>query len=263
MFNDYLDDIKYCIKSFDIDESNYNIFKPSELGIKGDDSNRIYIKDANTVPSNIKFHMNSSDIVNCKIFIGKNLEKINDVMIKLQGKRGFFYLGDNARLNKLRIYLSDDDAYVFIGNGVSVVGENSKWITGSTPKNISTGIIVGDDCLIVGENTIRSSDEHIVVDLISDNYTNNPQNPVIIEPYCWLGQRTTILKNSRIGACSIAGFGSVITGSCDKFTLLRGVPAKAKSIYGKLWLTNEYTNAKRRFEMYKKRFILGEDSDNN
>lgn len=254
MYRKYIEDIKYCIKNFDIDKSHYSEFKPSELGIQGDDSNRIYLK-SDTLPSNITFYMNDIKVKNSKIFIGKNISNLTNSKVRFQGSRGLFYLGDNTRLSGSRIYLSDNDAYVCIGNGVNLIGENNRWITGSISKNTSTGIIAG-------ESTLRSSDEHIVVDLVSNKQINKPHTPVIIEPYCWFGQRTTILKNCRIGACSISAFGAVVTKSCDTFSLLGGVPAKPKNIYGKLWLRNEYSNAKKVYEIYKKRFISGADNDN-
>lgn len=73
MYNDYLDDIKFCVKNFDIDESNYNVFKPSDLGIRGDDSNKIYLK-SNSLPEFIIISIDEN-VKNSKIFLGKDLIK--------------------------------------------------------------------------------------------------------------------------------------------------------------------------------------------
>ena len=268
--DEHIDDINFCIKDFDIDESNYTMYKPSELGIKGDDSNKIYIKSStlspymkffnkiyiksSTLSPHVKFYIDDN-VMNSKIFIGKNILNRSKLRVRFQGNRGLLYIGDDVTLSDARIYLSDNDSYVCVGNRVNLIGENNIWKTGTTPKNISTGIIVGDDCLIAGESTIRASDEHLVIDLTTNRQTNISHTPVILEPYCWFGQRTTVLKNCRIGACSISGFAAVITKSSDRFSVLAGVPAKAKSIDGKLWLRNNFRNAKIIFEIYKKRFI--------
>ena len=255
--DEYIDDIDFCIKNFDIDKSNYSIFKPSELGIAGDDSNRIYIK-SDTLPAHFIISI-YPDVKNSKIYIGKNTIKRRKSNIHIQGNKGFFYMGDNVSLADSNIFLSTDNSFVCIGEGVSMFGEHNKWITGKHTGNKSNGIIVGDHNLIAGENIIRASDEHLVIDLLTNMQANISHTPIIIEPYCWLGQRVSLLKNCRIGACSIAGFGSVVTKSCDRFSVLGGVPAKAKSIYGKLWLRNEFSKAKEIFEIYKKRFITEDD----
>ena len=38
------EDINICISKFDINIDNYSVFTPKELNIKGDDSNKVYIK---------------------------------------------------------------------------------------------------------------------------------------------------------------------------------------------------------------------------
>jgi acetyltransferase-like isoleucine patch superfamily enzyme len=262
MYSDYIDDIKYCVKDFDIAPENYNVFKPSELGIKGDDSNLIYIKESTSIPSFLIISI-AENVKDSKIFLGKNLIEKKKSYIYLKHSNEFFYMGDNSGIGDLRVFMSGEETFIVIGAGVEVIQHNSKWILGSNPGKKGIGIIVGDHCLIGGENIIRSSDGHPVIDLITNKQVNISHTPIIIEPYCWLGQRVTILKNTRIGACSIAAMGSIVTKQCDKFSSLMGTPAIAKNIYGKLWRRSNSKEVKDIFEIYKKRFILGNKDDNN
>ncbi|WP_252341050.1 hypothetical protein [Escherichia coli] len=47
------EDINICISKFDINIDNYSVFTPKELNIKGDDSNKVYIK-GNKLPVGIE-----------------------------------------------------------------------------------------------------------------------------------------------------------------------------------------------------------------
>ena len=41
--NGYIDDIRYCVANFDIELGNYNMFTPSQLKMKGNDSNLLIV----------------------------------------------------------------------------------------------------------------------------------------------------------------------------------------------------------------------------
>lgn len=149
--------------------------------------------------------------------------------------------------------------FVVVGEGVSVTS-TSNWTTGINPGNPCNGIIIGDHCLMSQEISIRPADGHQIIELTTRKVVNAATSPIIIEPYCWIGQRTAILKNVRIGACSIVSLGAVVTKSCKKFSALSGVPAKARCIEGKMWLRNNGEEAKRIMLMYEKRFADTADS---
>ena len=261
MYNKFLKDINFCIKNFDIDTSNYNLFKPSELGINADDSNLIYIK-GNGIPEFLNISI-EKNVKNCTIFIGKNVKKKVKSFIYMKSSEQFLYISDDVGLADLKVFMQGDKRFVIIGEGVELIQYNSKWVLGGYSSSSNNGIIIGDHCLIGGENVIRTSDGHPVIDLITNKQVNIANRPVIIEPYCWLGQRVTILKNVRIGACSVCGMGAVVSKSCEKFSAVVGNPAKSKNIYGKLWKRSDSNEDNKIFEIYKRKFILGEKDDNN
>ena len=262
MYKNFLEEIQYCVSDFDTNSTNYNVFKPSEVGIKADDSNLIYIKEGNAIPDFLKIFI-AENVKYSKIFIGKNLKKKVTSYIYLKSDEQLLYIGDNVGLSDLKIFMQGNKRFVIIGEGVEVIQYNSKWVLGGYSGSSNNGIIIGDHCLIGGENVIRTSDGHPIIDLITSKQINIANKPVIIEPYVWLGQRVSILKNVTIGACSVCGMGAVISKSCEKFSAVVGNPAKSKNIYGKLWKRSNSNEDNKIFEFYKRRFILGERNDNN
>jgi acetyltransferase-like isoleucine patch superfamily enzyme len=49
---------------------------------------------------------------------------------------------------------------------------------------------------------------------------------IIIGKNCWIGNNTTILKNSKIGDNSIVAVGAVVSGVFPENVIIGGVPAK-------------------------------------
>ncbi|EKD2724065.1 acyltransferase [Escherichia coli] len=246
----FINDIKYCVENFNIDSTLYTAFKPSDIGVKGDESNTIYVADGK-LPEKliIAFGEKAKD---SKIFIGKNVKCRGSRIVITHGE-SLCYIGNNSQLNNVTMHIWCKWDFVVVGEGVSVTS-TSNWTTGINPGNPCNGIIIGDHCLMSQEISIRPADGHQIIELTTRKVVNAATSPIIIEPYCWIGQRTAMLKNVRIGACSIVSLGAVVTKSCKKFSALSGVPAKARCIEGKMWLRNNGEEAKRIMLMYEKRF---------
>jgi acetyltransferase-like isoleucine patch superfamily enzyme len=49
---------------------------------------------------------------------------------------------------------------------------------------------------------------------------------IIVGKNCWIGNNTTILKNSKIGDNSIVAVGAVVSGVFPENVIIGGVPAK-------------------------------------
>ncbi|WP_337023659.1 MULTISPECIES: acyltransferase [unclassified Pantoea] len=257
--SDYIDDINYCISDFDIDESCYKCLTPSQLGIAGNDSNKVFFKDK-TPPKD--FLIAFADTANnCKVFFDSGVTgKGSRLSIKENGN--LVYIGSGSSLTRVAITLLSRGDFVLVGKGVAVTSTNS-WSTGYSPGKVNNGLIIGDHCLIASEIIIRPADGHKIIDINTREQVNISNHPIIIEPYCWLGQRSSILKNVRIGACSILSLGAVVTKSCPQFSALGGVPAQARSIQGKMWVRNESKESKRIQKMYETRFGHGIKSEQN
>ncbi len=85
-------------------------------------------------------------------------------------------------------------------------------------------IEIGEECRIGTHCIIMDNDFHHI-DLARRDETP-PSDPVVIEPYVWVGNRVTILKGVRIGYGSVVAAGSVVTKSIPPMTIAGGVPAK-------------------------------------
>lgn len=261
----HMQTIKYCINDFDISIENYIELKPFDLGISGDVSNSIYIKDRNSL-NNIQIIF-SEKSKNCKVFLGENI-KCKKTRFTFKNEDGLLFIGKGTSLTNVSSAIQSKNDFILVGEGVSVTSNNN-WNTGTNPSQ-NNSIIIGDHCLMASEIVLRPADGHPIIDLTSRKQINEAHAPIIIEPYCWIGQRAAILKNVRIGACSIISFNAVVTKSCEKFSVMAGVPAKSRSIEGKMWLRNNGAEAKRLQAFYEDRFsqriteiILTDDAEIN
>lgn len=241
--------VKSHIKDFDTDESGYIGYKPSELGINGDDSNTIYCKDAVNTEFKIQFSDNSKD---CKVFFGKGVGGVG-VNVVLGGSRCIVYFGSSCRLKKGSITVCDDDDAIIIGNNVTTMFGNT-WTTGYHSGVEGKLIVVGDDCMFSNSISIRASDGHPVFSINDQKQINAPLRPVVIEPHCWIGQGAMIMKNVKLGACSIVAAGAVVTKSCRRYSLMSGVPARRKGIEGTIWARNHSESAKLKAQKWLKKY---------
>lgn len=249
-FEKNLKDIEVCIADFDIQSDNYNSFKPVDLGIKGDNSNLILIK-GNTIPTGLEIIF-TEKAKNCTIFINEGFSgKGNKFSLKNEGNT--LYLGQDLNINKVSAVILGHGDAILLGSRISITSNNS-WSTGFNAGNKFNGLIIGDDCLIASEIVIRPADGHLVIDTKTREQKNKSHTPIIIEPYCWIAQRAAILKNVRIGACSIVSFAAVVTKSCGRFSSIAGVPGVTRPLNGKMWLRGGGKEAKRIQEIYMARF---------
>lgn len=157
--------------------------------------------------------------------------------INLKDEGNILYIEKDANLSNVFISLLCKGDFVIFDEGVSVTS-TSNWSTGLNSGMENNGLIVGNDCLMASEIAIRPADGHPIIDIKTREQINKSVDPIIIEPYYWIGQRAAILKNVGIGACSVISFGAVVTKSCTRFSVLARIPKKSRSIEGKLWLRN-------------------------
>lgn len=66
----------------------------------------------------------------------------------------------------------------------------------------------------------------------------------------------SILKDVTIGACSVVGFGAVVTKSIPRFSIAAGVPAKVISLdSSKVWSRSMATESIERANHYVNKFL--------
>lgn len=86
-------------------------------------------------------------------------------------------------------------------------------------------IILGTDCMLSFDVTIRAADSHAIVDLTTDAVVNAPES-ILIGAHVWLGEGASVLKGARVGSGTIVASCALVTGVIPEQALALGVPAR-------------------------------------
>ena len=112
-----------------------------------------------------------------------------------------------------------------IGDGTSIPKGATFYCT-KAPLTIGKKVIFGPKpTIITGDHRIDIQGKYII-DIIDDEKLPENDQPVTIENGCWIGANVTILKGVTIGHDSVVAAGSVVTKSCEPYSIIGGVPAK-------------------------------------
>ena len=84
-------------------------------------------------------------------------------------------------------------------------------------------ITIGESAMIASDVTITDSDWHGIYD--RTDYVATPKE-VVIEENVWIGEKSIILKGTKIGKNSIVGAGSVVSGEVPENVVYAGNPAR-------------------------------------
>lgn len=123
------------------------------------------------------------------------------------GHAGYFTLQTWSSFNTL-----------FVGHGATTNG-NAYLLAGP-----GKSVIVGDDCMFANNISLRTDDQHAVVEMETGTW-RNPQASIVIEPHVWLSEGVSVGKGVVVGLGSVVGARSLALRSCPRFSLLVGVPA--------------------------------------
>ena len=153
------------------------------------------------------------------VVIGRtNLPNVNKSMTAFRIE-GTIELSDHIRImNGCSIHVSKG-ALLSIGKQVLINVQVRIWCR----KKIS----IGNYCRIAWDCQLFDSNFHFMVD--SDGYTKRPTGEITIGDNCWLGNRCTINKGSRLPNYTIVAAGSIVNkdfSECGEACTIGGVPAK-------------------------------------
>jgi maltose O-acetyltransferase len=106
------------------------------------------------------------------------------------------------------------DGSITIGGGT--------FINYGTNISAATQVSIGRNCRIGQYTLIMDTDYHTPGALD----VRSPSDPVVIEDGVWLGARVIVLKGSRIGADSVIGANSLVSGNIPPGVIAAGSPAR-------------------------------------
>ena len=174
---------------------------------------------------------------NNRVEIGKSL--LTRTRIRICGNNNTLVIGDHCRLHDLAVLVTGDGHRLEIGDQCQLRGKIKLEDSGST-VSIGAGttmengylgayegtrITIGKDCMISDQVGVRTGDMHSLV-AADTGVRLNPAQEVVIEAHVWLCRGATVMKGCRIGAHSVLGAYSVLTGPLPAGVLAVGAPAK-------------------------------------
>ena len=166
-----------------------------------------------------------------------NNEDRKKVSVTISGKNNKIIIG---RLSKtcrgsIKISISGDNCTVVIEEGVSV-SQNVSVLMGQLHHNFgpiknatlyigkhtsfeqcsiilfnsNSSVEIGKKCMFAYGITIFNTDAHPIYDVNSGDIINKVGS-VIVRDHCWIGAKSTILKNVELASDTIVGWGSVVS----------------------------------------------------
>lgn len=143
---------------------------------------------------------------------------IEDSIITISGNGNKIILEEGVKLRKATINMRGSNCLIRIGKNTTFgqvrmvnVGRNNE-------------IIIGENCLFADNIELWASDTHSIYD--KNGVFINPEKPIIIGNYVWIGAFVKILKGVIIGDNVIIGMNSFVTKNINKNLLCAGNPIR-------------------------------------
>ena len=152
------------------------------------------------------------------IIDGTELTRLESSHIIIHGNKNKVVIGKSVKTS-VNITIEDDDNCVMLGDGFRG-GANSELAAIE-----GTMISFGKDCMLSGNITLRTGDSHSILNSETRKRTNRSKS-IVIGDHVWIGNTVLIFKGVSIGANSIVGGGSVVSGKMfPENSLIAGNPA--------------------------------------
>ena len=125
-------------------------------------------------------------------------------------------IGSGARAD---VHGHGTGAVLFFGAGATV-NQAAFFLQGDGMR-----LVVGDDCMFAHAITVRTGDDHSLVDLETGRFLN-PPCAITVEPHVWICPEVHILKGSTIGFGSTIALKSIVSDVIPRFSMAGGQPAR-------------------------------------
>ena len=149
--------------------------------------------------------------------------QIQNCVFRIMGNHNRIFVGRDATLICVELWISKDKNQISLGAGTAVIGKPEY------PTHLAaiegTEISVGKDCMISASVEIRTADGHSIVDL--EGKRVNPSQSVHIGDHVWMGTGVVCTKGVEITDHCIVGTRSVVTKSItERYCAVGGNPAR-------------------------------------
>ncbi|WP_299314658.1 acyltransferase [uncultured Aquimarina sp.] len=144
---------------------------------------------------------------------------ISNIVINIQGDNHYLEIGSGCRISGGMFWLEHTNCKIIIGAKTTI-----EWAHLAATEDNSC-IIIGEDCMLSDNISIRTSDSHSIIDLESNKRINKAKN-VSIGDHVWLGAHVKILKGVNIGNNSVISMGAIVTKDISNNSIATGIPAR-------------------------------------
>lgn len=155
-----------------------------------------------------------------RVIIDENFQ--GHLTLNFSGNNNHVYIGKNVSLDHSSINITQNNSRLIIEDNVTIGRENKISLNDVAASPM---IKIGRDCMLSSNVSLRTFDSHPLYDL-NDQLLNSGKGDLVLQPHCWIGQDTKILKGVTIGKGSVIGTGSIVTKSLPSHTIAAGIPAK-------------------------------------
>lgn len=146
---------------------------------------------------------------------------LKNVHIKINGNNNTLHFEKGCQIG-------EDCSFWMQGNNINIIIGEQTSMTCRVHLNAgedNSQILVGKRCMFANTIIIRTSDDHPIYD-INTNERINPAKNVIIGNHVWICPNVTIMKGAKIGQGAVIGSSSMVTHEIPENCLAVGYPAK-------------------------------------
>lgn len=179
-------------------------------------------------------------IVGGNSFINQDVHHLKSSII---GRNNRIVIGKKALVKRGRLIVRGNNNELTIEKGCSIgpdcvfflCGDNLKIVVGekttftrqieinAQEKDVS--ILIGADCMLSNNITIRTSDSHPIFDM-ENHQRLNPAKNIVIGTHVWIAPNTKIMKGANIGDGAVIGSDTTVSSYVPANTLCVGRPQK-------------------------------------
>ncbi|MBF0301338.1 MAG: hypothetical protein HQK51_21715, partial [Oligoflexia bacterium] len=173
------------------------------------------------------------------IKIGKNVQFLGKIYLKIRGKAANIIIGDNVILGKNvdirnrengvielreRVYLDDDVRLVAARDGKIEIGFGTE--IGKLSMITSGGTTIIGEFVMISYNVNINSSKHGIERTLFVKEQPHTHGRIDIANDVWIGSGASILINSKIGEGAVVSSNSLVHGEIPAFATCLGIPAK-------------------------------------